>query len=228
MTKDGRFGILSRKHALELKEAMFGATTGIFIDRSVSELAQNYKRYTSLVEDGKNFIRIDERDSHRRVTPRDRVLVPGYALEFLDLDPDSGTITGVKNTNKLFMWFAMNGEIDTDFLHKTRFRLNSADIGKLNLVENAMKTLRTSNDLITVQNIRRPIHEQGKERRIRRTPGHMKFSCPVGISFTLYANGRASDVVIGSGRPNALCKAALSQPEDIDLIYRGRNYSLGF
>jgi len=223
--KDASFAGLNRQSGLELKAGMFPNNGEIIKDQTATRMNQNFGSIRDEIDQGATFARVILKDRWENITERDLTIVPGYAVEFLELD-DSGTITGVKPATALHMTFCMSAEVDTDFTHKTRFRLNSKDTGKLALVERAMAQLRTAEERISLQGQARTVHELSRERRLSGTQGHIKFDTQIGVSFTLRASGAVDNFCIGTGTQNALIKHALKLPEDVSMIFRGRNYGL--
>ncbi|MEZ5815065.1 MAG: hypothetical protein R3E13_10190 [Alphaproteobacteria bacterium] len=225
--KNAEFAVLNRENALRLKARMFPEDGNIIKRATASQVNQKFGSLKGDIDENRTFIRVDLTNRWGNVTERNLTLVPGYAVEFLELD-EAGRITGVKpGDSSLRLQFHMQAQVDTDFTGTTRFRINSSDAGKLAIVERAMTQLRKGSGYITLQGQKKAAEELTKERRLCGTQGHIKFDSPIGVSFTLHASGKTEDLCIGSGRQNALIKHALSLPKNVSMIFKGRNYSFG-
>jgi hypothetical protein len=222
--KDRRFAALNRANALNLKAVMFPYNGHVIQDARVSDANQRFGEILEAVESGKMFARIHLTDRWDNSTARNMTIIPGYALEFLEFD-ESGIVTGFKDTSEVQINLTMDTTADTDFTEKTRFRINGTE-GQLAIVERALSKLRKTNETITVQGQKRKLIEDGKERRIHGTQGHIKFDTRLGVSFRMNAYGEAQDFIIGCGRKNSLIKHAISMPQVINMVFRGRNYRL--
>lgn len=222
---DRNFAALSRSSALQLKAAMFPCNGHIIRDITASDANQRFGAIKEDIETGKAFARIVLKDRWQNAQARDMTLIPGYALEFLELD-DNGTVTGVRNSTSVLISLEMEAVVDTDFTESTRFRINSKAKGQLAIVERALSQLRETNGTILLQGQQKTLTETGRERRIHGTQGHIKFDTTLGVSFLLHSNGNIQDFTVGTGQKNALVKSSITIPTTINMVFRGRNYTL--
>ena len=220
---DARFAALSRENGLRLKAVMFPNCPFIIQDYSASEINQKSGAILKKIEEGMSFARIKLHDRWGNEHSRDMTLIPAYALEFLDLNAE-GEIRGYKQAQSLRVTFMMQAQVDTDFLNKTRFRLNSGNKGQLAIVERALGQLRSTNERLTVQGNMHRLVEIDRQRRLSGTQGQIKFNAQIAVSFVLHATGHIDDFYIGNGTNNTLARQAMRLPKSMNMIFRSRNY----
>ncbi len=223
--KDRRFAALSRTHALQLRSALYPNNGQITQDVTASQINQRFGSISHDIENGEYFARVTLKDRWGNKNPRDLVIIPGYALEFLILN-SNGTIKDYRDKQAINISLSMDVELDSDFKNATRFRINSPKAGQLEIVERAIRQLRKTQDKLSVFGQTRPIIEINRERRIHGIQGCLKWKDKLQISFTLHSNGEVSDVSIGNGERNSMTRLAITNPTRLKMIYRGRQYDL--